>query len=161
VRTSLSTLSIDNRWPMADRLPMRDWVRGRVALLGDAAHPMLQYLAQGACQALEDSAVLAAELAGAGAAGRPFSEGLARYAAVRAPRAARVQRTARTWGEIWHVGGLAKLIRDELLLTRDVADHRHVSWLFGHPVFGPGASELKAGPDPVPPGDTTPIGPRH
>jgi salicylate hydroxylase len=161
VRTSLSTLSIDNRWPMADRLPMRDWVRGRVALLGDAAHPMLQYLAQGACQALEDSAVLAAELAGAAAAGRPFSEGLARYAAVRAPRAARVQRTARTWGEIWHVGGVAKLIRDELLLTRDVADHRHVSWLFGHPVFGPGASELKAGPDPVPRGDTTPIGPRH
>jgi hypothetical protein len=56
---------------------------------------------------------------------------------------------------------VAKLIRDELLLTRDVADHRHVSWLFGHPVFGPGASELTAGPDPVPPGDTTPIGPRH
>ena len=56
---------------MLDRLPTLDWARGRVALLGDAAHPMLQYLAQGACQALEDSAVLAAELAGAGAAGRP------------------------------------------------------------------------------------------
>jgi hypothetical protein len=56
---------------------------------------------------------------------------------------------------------VAKLIRDELLLTRDVADHRHVSWLFSHPVFGPGASELKAGPDPVPLGDTTPIAPRH
>src|ERR1700733_1584727 len=131
VRESLSTLSIDNRWPMLDRMPTWDWAEGRVALLGDAAHPMLQYLAQGACQALEDSAVLAAELAGAAAAGRPYSEGLARYAAVRAPRAARVQRTARTWGEIWHVGGVAKLIRDELLLTRDVADHRHVSWLFG------------------------------
>ena len=135
VRKSLATLSIDNRWPMLDRLPTLDWARGRVALLGDAAHPMLQYLAQGACQALEDSAVLAAELAGAGAAGRPFSEGLARYAALRAPRATRVQRTARTWGEIWHVDGVAKLIRDELLLTRDVADHRHVSWLFGHSVF--------------------------
>ena len=131
VRESLSTLSIDNRWPMLDRLPTWDWAQGRVALLGDAAHPMLQYLAQGACQALEDSAVLAAELAAAAAAGRPYSDGLARYAAVRAPRAARVQRTARTWGEIWHVGGVAKLIRDELLLTRDVADHRHVSWLFG------------------------------
>ena len=140
VRKSLSTLSIGNRWPMLDRLPTRDWARGRVALLGDAAHPMLQYLAQGACQALEDSAVLAAELAGAGAAGRPFSEGLARYAALRAPRATRVQRTARTWGDIWHVGGVPKLIRDELLLTRDVADHRHVSWLFGHSVFGPDTS---------------------
>ena len=75
VRESLSTLSIDNRWPMLDRLPTRDWVRGRVALLGDAAHPMLQYLAQGACQALEDSAVLAAELAGAGAGGPPVQRG--------------------------------------------------------------------------------------
>jgi 2-polyprenyl-6-methoxyphenol hydroxylase-like FAD-dependent oxidoreductase len=130
VRESLSTLSIDNRWPMLDRPPTADWARGRVALLGDAAHPMLQYLAQGACQALEDSAVLAAELAAAGQDGRSFSEGLARYAAVRSPRAMRVQRSARTWGEIWHVDGTAKLIRDELLLDRDVADHKHVAWLY-------------------------------
>ncbi len=130
VRESLSTLSIDNRWPMLDRLPMPDWARGRMALLGDAAHPMLQYLAQGACQALEDAAALAAALAAAGAAGRPFSEGLAGYAALRAPRAMRVQRTARTWGEIWHVDGVAKLIRDELLRDRDVADHKHVAWLY-------------------------------
>ena len=41
-----------------------------------------------------------------------------------------MQRTARTWGEIWHVGGVAKLIRDELLLDRDVADHKHVAWLY-------------------------------
>jgi 2-polyprenyl-6-methoxyphenol hydroxylase-like FAD-dependent oxidoreductase len=128
VRMSLSTLSIDNRWPMLDRPPMPHWARGRVALLGDAAHPMLQYLAQGACQALEDSAVLASQLAAAGGA---FSEGLASYAAIRAPRAARVQRTARTWGEIWHVDGVAKLIRDELLRDRDVTDHKHVEWLYG------------------------------
>src|SRR5580692_3746910 len=128
VRESLSTLSIDNRWPMLDRPPMANWARGRVALLGDAAHPMLQYLAQGACQALEDSAVLASQLAAAGGA---FSEGLASYAAIRAPRAARVQRTARTWGEIWHVDGVAKLIRDELLRDRDVTDHKHVEWLYG------------------------------
>jgi salicylate hydroxylase len=42
----------------------------------------------------------------------------------------RVQRTARTWGEIWHVDGIAKLIRDELLLDRDVTDHKHVAWLY-------------------------------
>jgi salicylate hydroxylase len=42
----------------------------------------------------------------------------------------RVQRAARTWGEIWHVRGVAKLIRDELLLDRDVADHKHVAWLY-------------------------------
>jgi len=130
VRESLTRLSIANRWPMLDRLPMPHWARGRVALLGDAAHPMLQYLAQGACQAIEDADALAACLAAAGAAGRPASDGLADYAATRAPRAMRVQRTARTWGEIWHVDGVAKLLRDELLLDRDVADHRHVGWLY-------------------------------
>ena len=61
---------------------------------------------------------------------RPPAEGLAAYAARRAPRAMRVQRTARTWGEIWHVDGVAKLIRDELLLDRDVADHKYVAWLY-------------------------------
>ncbi len=130
VRESLGTLSIENRWPMLDRPPIPGWAYGRLALLGDAAHPMLQYLAQGACQALEDSDALAAELAAAGNAGRPPAEGLAAYAARRSPRANRVQRTARTWGEIWHVDGVAKLIRDELLTDRDVADHRHVAWLY-------------------------------
>jgi 2-polyprenyl-6-methoxyphenol hydroxylase-like FAD-dependent oxidoreductase len=130
VRESLGTLSIDNRWPMLDRPPIPGWAYGRLALLGDAAHPMLQYLAQGACQALEDADALAEELASAAQAGLPPAEGLARYAARRAPRAMRVQRTARTWGEIWHVDGVAKLIRDELLIDRDVTDHRHVAWLY-------------------------------
>jgi 3-hydroxybenzoate 6-monooxygenase len=115
---------------MLDRPPIPGWACGRLALLGDAAHPMLQYLAQGACQALEDADVLAEELAAAATAGRPPAAGLAAYAARRAPRAMRVQRTARTWGEIWHVDGVAKLIRDELLLDRDVADHKHVAWLY-------------------------------
>ncbi len=130
VRESLGTLSIDNRWPMLDRPPIAGWAYGRLALLGDAAHPMLQYLAQGACQALEDADALAEALAAAGHAGRPPAEGLTAYAARRAPRANRVQRTARTWGEIWHVDGVAKLIRDELLIDRDVADHKHVAWLY-------------------------------
>jgi 3-hydroxybenzoate 6-monooxygenase len=137
VRESLKRLSIANRWPMLDRPPMANWARGRVALLGDAAHPMLQYLAQGACQAIEDADALAAELAAAGAAGRPAGEGLAGYAARRAPRAMRVQRTARTWGDIWHVDGVAKLLRDELLLDRDVADHKHVRWLYGDDAAAP------------------------
>jgi 3-hydroxybenzoate 6-monooxygenase len=67
---------------------------------------------------------------------RPFSEGLASYAALRAPRAMRVQRTARTWGEIWHVDGVAKLIRDELLLDRDPTDHKHVAWLYQDAMTG-------------------------
>jgi len=72
--------------------------------------------------------VLADELAAPG--DRPVSERLASYEAKRAPRAMRVQRAARTWGEIWHVDGVAKLLRDELLLSRDVADHKHVEWFY-------------------------------
>jgi len=161
VRESLRTLSIDNRWPMLDRLPLAGWARGRVALLGDAAHAMLQYLAQGACQALEDSAVLGAELAAAATAGQPASAGLARYATARAPWATRVQRSARTWGEIWHVDGVAKLIRDELLLTREVADHRHVAWLFGHSVLGPASGGTSTGSGAAVPEAAAPIGPRN
>ncbi len=51
-------------WVLCDRDPVSNWVDGRVALLGDAAHPMLQYFAQGACMAMEDAVCLAAELEG-------------------------------------------------------------------------------------------------
>jgi len=149
VRESLKTLSIANRWPMLDRLPMPHWARGRVALLGDAAHPMLQYLAQGACQAIEDAGMLAAELAAEGNASRPFSERLARYAAVRAPSAMRVQRAARTWGEIWHSDGVAKLLRDELLLSSNPADHKYVDWLYRENATLPG-NDPRAAAGPVP-----------
>src|SRR5882757_1305363 len=61
VRRGLASLWRDRRWPMYDRLPIPNWVNGRLALTGDAAHPMLQYLAQGACQAIEDAHCLAGE----------------------------------------------------------------------------------------------------
>ena len=89
------------------------------------------------------------ELAGRAPAGPPVQRGTGPLRArVRAPRAARVQRTARTWGRSGTWAGWPELIRDELLLTRDVADHRHVSRLFGHSVFGPGTGGRNAGPDP-------------
>jgi len=134
VRESTRMLGTDHRWPMYDRLPIGTWTRGRVALLGDAAHPMLQYLAQGACQAIQDADVLAAALPAGGLADRAVVHGaLAGYEASRVESTARVQRSARTWGEIWHVGGVAKLLRDEYLLDRDPADLRHVDWLYGQP----------------------------
>ena len=63
VREATGFLWRDRWWPMYDREPLADWTRGRITLLGDAAHPMLQYLAQGACQAIEDAAALARALA--------------------------------------------------------------------------------------------------
>jgi salicylate hydroxylase len=128
VRESIPLLGRDQRWPMYDREPLETWATGRVALLGDAAHPMVQYLAQGACQALEDAAALADALARG-----DVRSAFRAYERARAPRAARVQRTARTWGQIWHVDGVAKLLRDELFRQRGERDHTHVEWLYGCP----------------------------
>ena len=132
VREATGFLWRDRWWPMYDREPLDGWTRGRVALLGDAAHPMLQYLAQGACQAIEDADALARALAacpGPNLVGRA----LAGYQAERAPHAARVQRTARTWGDIWHVGGVAALLRDELFRRRPADDYSYTDWLYDPP----------------------------
>ncbi|MCG5213160.1 FAD-dependent monooxygenase [Streptosporangium soli] len=127
VREAIPLLGRDNRWPMYDRPPIAAWARGRVALLGDAAHPMLQYLAQGACQAIEDAVTLAESLT----ATRDLPAALAAYVTRRSPRTAQVQRRARIWGDIWHADGTARLLRDELLRTRALDDHRHIKWLYG------------------------------
>ncbi|MFG1706727.1 FAD-dependent monooxygenase [Nonomuraea sp. M3C6] len=116
----------DRHWPMLDRPPIGTWVRGRLALLGDAAHPMLQYLAQGACQAIEDAHALAEQ-----SADGDWDRALAAYQEVRVPRTARVQDTARLWGDIWHVDGVARVLRNELFRTRDLASHDYVDWLYG------------------------------
>jgi 3-hydroxybenzoate 6-monooxygenase len=126
VRESTRLLGRDHRWPMFDREPIDTWVRGRIALLGDAAHPMLQYLAQGACQAIEDADCVAGMLAES-----PPEKALLRYQQQRAPRTARVQRTARVWGDIWHVDGVGAMLRNALLDQRVPDDQTHVGWLYG------------------------------
>ncbi|HEX6355964.1 FAD-dependent monooxygenase [Actinophytocola sp.] len=125
VRLGLGSLWRDRRWPMYDRLPIDRWVAGRLVLTGDAAHPMLQYLAQGACQAIEDAAQLASSLST-----NDCAAGLAEYETVRTRRTAEVQTRARAWGEIWHVDGLARTLRDELFRDRRVDDFKHVDWLY-------------------------------
>jgi len=84
------------KWALYDRDPIPAWTRGRVTLLGDAAHPMLPYLGQGACQAIEDGAVLATALSAAGP--DDVLGGLGRYERTRRPRASRVVLTARERG---------------------------------------------------------------
>ena len=102
------------------------WVEGRVALTGDAAHPMLQYLAQGACQAIEDAALPRGRARGQ----RRLGQGAGRLRRTRTERTARVQTTARTWGDIWHVDGVARLLRNALFSDRDLADYRYIDWLY-------------------------------
>jgi len=119
---------------MFDRLPIGTWVQGRLALTGDAAHPMLQYLAQGACQAIEDAWTLAAH-APSDSDGRDEWHGaLAAYEKLRTERTAQVQLTARAWGDLWHCDGLTRSIRNELLRDRDPGDYKHIDWLYGKEV---------------------------
>ena len=133
VRDALPLLWRDRRWQMYDREPIPQWVHGRLALLGDAAHPMLQYLAQGACQAIEDADALATSLGPVG--GNQMPAALALYADARRQHTARVQRSARIWGEMWHVDGVARLLRNELFRRLDPRDHGcYIDWLYGPPM---------------------------
>jgi salicylate hydroxylase len=117
---------------MYDREPIGTWTRGRVLLLGDAAHPMLQYLAQGACQAIEDADTLATALrARLGAGDGPsVTTAFEEYQRIRVPQTARVQRTARLWGDIWHIDGVGAVLRDELF-SRHPADGGDTTGLDG------------------------------
>lgn len=126
VRAGVALMARGRRWQMLDRDPVGQWVFGRIALLGDAAHPMLQYLAQGAGQALEDAVALGAALRR-----EPDpATALAAYQAARVPRTAQVQRTAREFGELLHVGGIAAGIRREFLHGRRSDDYTHLDWLY-------------------------------
>jgi len=126
VRSALPNLWRDRWWRMYDREPITGWVDERLVLTGDAAHPMLQYLAQGACQAIEDAACLGSQVAGG-----DWDAALAAFEKERAPRTAEVQRRARAWGDLWHGDGLFRAVRNELLRDRDPHDYRHVDWLYG------------------------------
>jgi salicylate hydroxylase len=86
-------------WGLFDHAPLPHWVRGRLVLLGDACHPMLPFLAQGAAMAIEDAWVLAAELDAA----PDLDRGLAAYAARRRPRTAAVQRASARSGRLYHL----------------------------------------------------------
>jgi salicylate hydroxylase len=117
------------KWSLFDPQPLLQWSTARTALLGDAAHPILPFLAQGAVLAIEDAVVLAQCLAD-----HPCQPALAfaAYAAVRRPRALRVQNAARQNGQIYHLTGLAAAARDLALAavpaTRMMARY---DWLYG------------------------------
>jgi salicylate hydroxylase len=103
--------------------------KGRIALLGDAAHPMRPYLAQGAGMAIEDAAALAACI---GDGSVPIPQALSRYAHMRWQRNARVQARAIRNGEIYHLKGLQQVGRD-IALKLLGAKLMDVPWLYGGP----------------------------
>ncbi|MGH9114551.1 MAG: FAD-dependent monooxygenase, partial [Acidimicrobiales bacterium] len=133
ILAALPALRQDNRWVMYDREPLAELSRGRVALVGDAAHPMLQYLAQGACQAIQDGACLAGAIGRRGLGG--LEAAFAEYSSQRAPAVAEVQRRVRVWGDMWHVDGIGMLLRDELFKRLDRDDYRYIDWLYRAPAW--------------------------
>jgi salicylate hydroxylase len=141
VRQGLPLMWRDRWWRMFDRDPVTTWVYGRIALLGDAAHPPLQYIAQGAIMAIEDGWVLAEHAARhATAADRPpvdWDAALAAYQAVRAEHCRRVLLTSRAWGELWHLDGSKRLQRNALLRARDTCDYSFVDWLYERTALTP------------------------
>ena len=96
------------KWALHDRAPLASWGAGRVTLLGDACHPMLPFMAQGAATAIEDAAVLAGCLENA----HDAPAALQRYAALRRDRTAAIQRQSRRNAKLFHLSGLAAFARN-------------------------------------------------
>ncbi|MFE3860899.1 3-hydroxybenzoate 6-monooxygenase [Streptomyces goshikiensis] len=117
-------------WVLCDRDPVDVWTDGRVALLGDAAHPMLQYAAQGACQALEDAVVIADAL---DCAAEDFVQRLEKYGAERRERTARTQLVAREMGrQLYHPAGEEARARNAMLSGLTAGEmYDKVAWLHG------------------------------
>ncbi|MFG2408463.1 FAD-dependent oxidoreductase [Streptomyces brevispora] len=130
----IGSADVVRRWPLYDRESLAGWVTSRVALLGDAAHPMLPFLAQGANQAIEDAVTLAVCLGRAAEGGAP--EAFRRYQELRLPRTTLIQRGARQSTRFLHLRDQPK--PGDPRRTRDTADPhglaglRAMGWLYGH-----------------------------
>ena len=117
------------RWATADREPIGQWTFGRAALLGDAAHPTLQYLAQGACMAMEDAVTLGEALR---VNGNDFGKAFELYQRSRVARTARVVLSAREMGRIFHAKGVERLVRNDLWKGRTPERYYDaMEWLYG------------------------------
>ena len=117
------------RWATADREPIAQWTFGRATLLGDAAHPTLQYLAQGACMAMEDGVTLGEALR---VHGNDFAKAFEHYQRSRVARTARVVLSAREMGRIFHAQGVERLVRNELWNGRTPERfYDAMEWLYG------------------------------
>jgi salicylate hydroxylase len=118
------------RWPLWTLPDGGVWNAGPVALLGDAAHAMLPFAAQGAGMAIEDAVVLAQCLSETDRTSVAVAAALARYAGLRAPRVGRVQRTARQSGQIYHLQGPMALARDMTMQALGARLQARQSWIY-------------------------------
>ena len=129
IATLIAPVRSWRKWALSDPEPLPHWSKGRVTLIGDAAHPILPFLAQGGSLALEDAATLAAGVADDLA--QPVTA-LANWERRRQPRAKRVQSAARRNGRVYHLAGLSARARDMVL--RSSSPSRVITkydWLYG------------------------------
>ncbi len=120
------------KWSLHDLLPLRHWGRGPVTLLGDAAHPMFPFLAQGGAMAIEDAKVLAACLGATAEAAEAPDATLRQYERLRQARTANVQRQARQNSTIYHLAGPAAVARNLALgLIGGAGLLKRYDWLYG------------------------------
>jgi salicylate hydroxylase len=130
VGTIIDAMDVTLKWALFDRLPLSRWSFGRVTLLGDACHPMLPYMAQGAAQAIEDAASLAACLASAHPTDAPTA--LVRYEELRLPRVTSVQAMARANSGRFHLpDGPLQRARDAVM-AESFGLTPAIDWLYGH-----------------------------
>jgi 3-hydroxybenzoate 6-monooxygenase len=128
VKELLGKIETWKMWVLCDREPVKNWTDRRVTLLGDAAHPMLQYLAQGAGQAIEDAVVLGEALR--------YTQGnvddaLQKYQQARYLRTGRVQLTARFYGDIYHAAGVQRELRNQLFQGgQESAGFAGLKWMY-------------------------------
>lgn len=117
------------RWATADRDPIGEWTFGRVTLLGDAAHPTTQYMAQGACMAMEDAVTLGQALR---EHHNQWTPALAMYQRARVARTARIVLSSREMGRIYHAKGVERLVRNDLWRGRSPERfYDALEWLYG------------------------------
>ena len=131
VMRMLELINTWRMWVLCDREPVKNWTKGNVTLLGDAAHPMLQYLAQGACMATEDAIILADKVA---ERSDDLPAAFKAYEQARYLRTARVQIMARVYGEFYHARGVTAELRDIAVGSRTAEEAREgIAWLYGGP----------------------------
>ncbi len=128
VRGLLAKINVWKMWVLCDREPVKNWSQGRATLLGDAAHPMLQYLAQGAGQAIEDAVVLGKAVEHFNG---DFEKAFLAYQEKRYLRTARVQLTARFYGDIYHASGVTRELRNSIFQGgKDAAGFAGLKWMY-------------------------------
>ncbi|MBJ8498194.1 3-hydroxybenzoate 6-monooxygenase [Acinetobacter oleivorans] len=117
------------RWATADREPIETWTFGRVTLLGDAAHPTTQYMAQGACMAMEDAVTLGEALR---VTDHDILKAFDIYQKARVARTARIVLSSREMGKIYHAKGVQRLVRNDLWRERPTERfYDAMEWLYG------------------------------